>query len=251
MEIQNTAYFHLQRRFLSQSNPDPRSRMQGIMKAVRWQETLKKITVTQHSYRRETNKLEKIWEKSEFGGDLSSPLKGLENITVGEIVSRKGDGSIGSSWLSCKAEDTAIDAVQNMARNNIGSLVVLKSEGEHIAGIVTERDYLKKIIADGRSPIYTRVGEIMTCEDKLVTVTSDTKILKAMQLMTAASTRSSKRRIIQFNILAFAENRIRNVPVIDGKLVGMISIVDVVRAVVEQQNGELERLNDYIKGEYY
>lgn len=92
-----------------------RSRMQGIMKAVRsWQETLKKITVTQHSYRRETNKLEKILERSELGGDLSSPLKGLENITVGEIVSRKGDGSIASSWLSCKAEDTAIDAVQNV-----------------------------------------------------------------------------------------------------------------------------------------
>ncbi|XP_038884780.1 CBS domain-containing protein CBSX3, mitochondrial [Benincasa hispida] len=232
MEIQNIAYIDLQRSFLLQSNPDPRSRMHGIMKAVRsWQETLKKITITQHSYRRETNKVEKILEGSELGGDPSSPLKGLKNITVAEIVSRRGDGSIGSSWLTCKAEDTAIDAVQNMARNNIGSLVVLKSEGEHIAGIVTEQDYLKKIIADGRSPIYTKVGEIMTREDKLVTVTSDTNILKAVQLMT--------------------ENRIRHVPVIDGKLVGMISIVDVVRALVEQQNGELKRLNEYIKGEYY
>ena len=51
--------------------------------------------------------------------------------------------------------------------------------------------------------------------------------------------------------LAFAENRIRHVPVIDGKLVGMISVVDVVKAVVKQQNGELERLNEYIKGESY
>lgn len=47
------------------------------------------------------------------------------------------------------------------------------------------------------------------------------------------------------------ENRIRHVPVIDGKIVGMISIVDVVRAVTEQQDGELKRLGDYIRGEYY
>ncbi|XP_023538057.1 CBS domain-containing protein CBSX3, mitochondrial-like [Cucurbita pepo subsp. pepo] len=204
--------------------------MQGIVRAVRsWQETLK-IAISQHSCRRETNQVEKLFEGSDLGAS-SSMLKGLENISVAEIVSSKGDGSIGSPWLSCRANDTAIDAVQNMARNNIGSLVVLKPEGQHIAGIVTERDYLKKIIADGRSPIYTKVGEIMTSEDKLVSVTSDTNILKAMQLMT--------------------ENRIRHVPVIDGKLVGMISIVDVVRAVVEQQNGELKRLNEYIKGEYY
>ncbi|XP_008444736.1 CBS domain-containing protein CBSX3, mitochondrial [Cucumis melo] len=205
--------------------------MQGIVRAIRsWQETLKKITVKQYSCRREMSKVENILEGSELGGGSPSSPKSLENITVREIVSKRG-GGIGSSMISCRAEDTAIEAVQNMARHNIGSLVVMKSEGESIAGIVTERDYLKKIIADGRSPIYTKVGEIMTREDKLVTITSDTNILKAMQLMT--------------------ENRIRHVPVIDGKLVGMISIVDVVRAVVEQQNGELERLNDYIKGEYY
>jgi len=53
------------------------------------------------------------------------------------------------------------------------------------------------------------------------------------------------------NKYLLAENRIRHVPVIDGKIVGMISIVDVVRAVMEQQSGELKRLNDYIRGEYY
>ncbi|XP_022996686.1 CBS domain-containing protein CBSX3, mitochondrial-like isoform X2 [Cucurbita maxima] len=207
---------------------DPK--MQAIVKALRsWQETLK-IANSQHSCRRETNQVEKFLEGSESRGS-SSPLKGMENITVAEIVSRKGDGSIGSSWFSCSADDAAIDTVQNMARNNVGSLVVLKPEGQHIAGIVTEGDYLKKIIADGRCPIFTKVGEIMTCEDKLVTVTSDTNILKAMQLMT--------------------ENRTRHVPVIDGKLVGMISIVDVVKAVVKQQNGELEQINEYIKGESY
>ncbi|XP_028088446.1 CBS domain-containing protein CBSX3, mitochondrial-like isoform X2 [Camellia sinensis] len=68
-------------------------------------------------------------------------------------------------------------------------------------------------------------------EHKLITVTSDTNILQAIQLMT--------------------ENHIRHVPVIDGKIVGMISIVDVVRAMVEQQSGEVNKLNEFIKGEYY
>ncbi|XP_022144196.1 CBS domain-containing protein CBSX3, mitochondrial isoform X2 [Momordica charantia] len=199
--------------------------MQGMVRAARWWREAVKTAIWQRTCRRETNGTEKVIVE---GG-----WKGLENISVAEIiVSRKrgGDESIGS-WLWCREDDAAIDAVQNMARNNSGSLVVMKPEGQHIAGIVTERDYLKKIIADGRSPMYTKVGEIMTREDKLVTVTSDTNILKAMQLMT--------------------ENRIRHVPVIDGKIVGVISIVDVVRAVVEQQNGELKRLNEYIKGEYY
>lgn len=52
-------------------------------------------------------------------------------------------------------------------------------------------------------------------------------------------------------VLPFTDNHIRHVPVIDGKIVGMISIVDVVRAVVEQQNKELKRLNEFIGGEYY
>ncbi|GMN35544.1 hypothetical protein TIFTF001_005364 [Ficus carica] len=96
---------------------------------------------------------------------------------------------------------------------------------------MTKADYLRKIVLEGRSPVLTRVGEIMTDESKLITVTSDTNILQAMQIMT--------------------ENQIRHVPVVDGKLVGMISIKDVVRAVVEQQSGELKRLNEFIRGEYY
>ncbi|KAM1387999.1 hypothetical protein ACFX2I_016176 [Malus domestica] len=88
-----------------------------------------------------------------------------------------------------------------MAKNNMGSLVLLKpGEQQHIAGIITER------------------------------VTFDMSILQAMQLMT--------------------EYHIRHVQVIDGKLVGVISIKGVVRAVGERQSGELKRLNGYIKGEY-
>ncbi|KAF2309990.1 hypothetical protein GH714_006093 [Hevea brasiliensis] len=158
------------------------------------------------------------------------PEKGLENLTVADVLMTKGEEKTGS-WLWCRTNDTVYDAVNNMAKNNIGSLVVLKPEEQHIAGIITERDYLRKIIAQGRSSKYTRVGEIMTDEKKLITVTSDTNILQAMQLMT--------------------DNHIRHVPVIDGKIVGMVSIVDVVRAVVEQQDKELKRLNEFIRGEYY
>ncbi|CBI19711.3 unnamed protein product, partial [Vitis vinifera] len=93
-------------------------------------------------------------------------------------------GKIGS-WLWCRTNDTVYDAAKHMAENNIGSLVVLKpGEPKHIAGIFTERDYMRKIIAHGRSSKDTKVGEIMTDENKLVTVSSDTNILQAMQLLT-------------------------------------------------------------------
>ncbi|CAI9116763.1 OLC1v1017999C1 [Oldenlandia corymbosa var. corymbosa] len=157
--------------------------------------------------------------------------KGLENMTVSEVLMTKEGEKVGS-WLWCRMDDTVYDAVKQMAQNNIGSLVVLKPGQEQlIAGIVTERDYLRKVIVKDRSSKYTRVGEIMTDQKSLVTVTSDTNVLQAMKIMT--------------------DNHIRHVPVIDGKVIGMISVVDVVRAVVEQQRGDMKRLNEYIRGEYY
>ncbi|KAL9394968.1 hypothetical protein Peur_014253 [Populus x canadensis] len=201
--------------------------MEGLVRGIRsCQETLR-VAILKHPRDRRN-----IF--SRFGRVTSSlPVreKGLENLTVADVLMTKGEDKIGS-WLWCRTTDSVYDAVENMAKNNIGSLVVLKpGEQELIAGIITERDYMRKIIAQRRSSKYTRVGEIMTDENKLVTVTSDTSILQAMQLMT--------------------DHHIRHAPVIDGKIVGMVSIVDVVRAVVEQQGGELKRLNEFIKGEYY
>lgn len=156
---------------------------------------------------------------------------GLENTTVAEVLMTKGDEKVGS-WLWCKSDDTVYDAAKQMARNNIGSLVVLKPGDEQmIAGIITERDYLQKVFVKDRSAKYTRVGEIMTEQNKLVTVTSDTNVYQAMRLM--------------------SENQIRHVPVIDGRITGMISIVDVVRAIVDQQSSEVNKLNEFIKGDYY
>ncbi|KAM1118285.1 hypothetical protein FF1_042530 [Malus domestica] len=205
--------------------------MQGISRAVRSCREILKSAILQHSRGGEVAGLEKIVSRLKWVTSPPAQEKGLENVTVADVLATKGNVETGP-WLWCHTNDAVIDAVKNMAKNNIGSLLVLKpGEHQHIAGIITERDYLRKVIAQERSPIYTRVGEIMTNENQLITVTSDMNVLQAMQLMT--------------------ENHIRHAPVIDGKLVGMVSIKDVVRAVVEQQSGELKRLTGYIKGEYY
>ncbi|XP_031484640.1 CBS domain-containing protein CBSX3, mitochondrial-like [Nymphaea colorata] len=157
--------------------------------------------------------------------------QGFESTTIADILKAKGKVADGS-WLWCTTDDTVYDAVKSMTQNNVGALVVVKPGEENtIAGIITERDYLRKIIVQGRSSKSTKVGDIMTEENKLITVTSDTKVLRAMQLMT--------------------DNRIRHIPVIDGKnMVGMVSIGDVVRAIVGEYREELERLNAFIQGGY-
>ncbi|KAK9756944.1 hypothetical protein RND81_01G131700 [Saponaria officinalis] len=156
---------------------------------------------------------------------------GFEKTTISDILKGKGKSADGS-WLWCTTNDSVYDAVKSMTQHNVGALVVVKpGEEKSIAGIITERDYLRKIIVQGRSSKSTKVGDIMTEENKLITVTPETKALKAMQLMT--------------------DNRIRHIPVIDDKgMTGMVSIGDVVRAVVSEHRDELDRLNAYIQGGY-
>ncbi|XP_022724582.1 CBS domain-containing protein CBSX3, mitochondrial-like isoform X2 [Durio zibethinus] len=156
---------------------------------------------------------------------------GFESTTIDDILKAKGKGADGS-WLWCTTDDTVYNAVKSMTQHNVGALVVVNpGEQKSIAGIITERDYLRKIIVQGRSSKSTKVGDIMTEENKLITVTPETKVLRAMQLMT--------------------DNRIRHIPVIDEKgMVGMVSIGDVVRAVVIEHRVELDRLNAYIRGGY-
>ncbi|CAA6663701.1 unnamed protein product [Spirodela intermedia] len=111
---------------------------------------------------------------------------GFESTTIADILKAKGKGADGS-WLWCTTEDTVYEAVKSMTQNNVGALVVVKpGEVKSLAGIITERDYLRKIIVQGRSSKSTKVGDIMTEENKLITVTPDTKVLQAMQLMTEA-----------------------------------------------------------------
>ncbi|XP_049391825.1 CBS domain-containing protein CBSX3, mitochondrial-like [Solanum stenotomum] len=222
--------------------------MQGVMRVVRSYHEKLKVTILQHPQFKTTSEMNKVFAR--FGRVISFPTvqskeakdivvsesstmqqKGLENTTVADVLMIK-DEEKGNSWLCCRTNDTAYDAIKQMAANNIGSLVVLKpGENQLIAGIITERDYLRKVIVQDRSSKYTRVGDIMTEQSKLITITSDTNILQAMQLM--------------------SEHHIRHVPVIDGKVVGMISVADIVKAVVDQQTGEVKQLNQFIRGDYY
>eukprot|EP00271_Cylindrocystis_brebissonii_P009798 TRINITY_DN250_c0_g1_i2.p1 TRINITY_DN250_c0_g1~~TRINITY_DN250_c0_g1_i2.p1 ORF type:complete len:210 (-),score=29.87 TRINITY_DN250_c0_g1_i2:770-1399(-) len=155
----------------------------------------------------------------------------FQQVSVGDLMKSKTSSTDGA-WLFCSTDDMVYDAVKSMTTHNVGALLVMNKEREgEIAGIITERDYLRKIIVQGRSSKSTKVGDIMTEENKLITVSPETKVLKAMQLMT--------------------ENRIRHIPVCeDRKMKGMLSIGDVVRAVVQEHKDEVDRLNSYIRGSY-
>jgi CBS domain-containing protein len=122
-------------------------------------------------------------------------------------------------------EATVFDAVKLMADNNIGALVVMA--GTKVAGIITERDYARKIALMSRSSKETRVHEIMASEVLYVRPerTSD----ECMALMT--------------------ENRVRHLPVMDGdKLLGLISIGDLVKDIISEQQFVIQQLEHYITG---
>jgi len=118
-----------------------------------------------------------------------------------------------------------IDAVRLMADKSIGAVLVMR--GGELAGILSERDYARKIVLQGRSSADTPVRAIMTAE--VVTVAPDTTVPACMQLVT--------------------ERRIRHLPVLaDGGVVGVVSIGDLVKSVIAEQQVELEQLQRYIAG---
>jgi len=117
------------------------------------------------------------------------------------------------------------DAVKLMADKNIGALLVM--EGERIAGIITERDYARKIVLMSRSSRETPVGEIMTSAVMYVRPGQTTE--ECMVLMT--------------------ENRLRHLPVVDGNsLLGLVSIGDLVKSIISEQKFTIEQLQNYISG---
>ncbi|KAM0932077.1 putative CBS domain-containing protein [Dioscorea sansibarensis] len=203
--------------------------MQGLIRAIRSNGSILKSAVRLSI----ANPVVRPTVFSRFQSVSSARLEehGFESTTISDILKAKGKNADGS-WLWCTTNDSVYDAVKSMTQHNVGALVVVKpGEEKAIAGIITERDYLRKIIVQGRSSKSTKVGDIMTEENKLITVTPDTKVLRAMQLMT--------------------DNRIRHIPVIDDRgMIGMVSIGDVVRAVVTEHREELNRLNAYIQGGY-
>ena len=116
-----------------------------------------------------------------------------------------------------------LEAIRAMAEHHVGALLVMK--GEALAGIVSERDYARKVILMGRSSSDTPVSAIMT--SKVLTVTPETSVQECMQLMT--------------------EQRVRHLPVMEqNRVVGMISIGDLVKAVMAEQQQQIEQLESYI-----
>lgn len=150
-----------------------------------------------------------VTEKVE--GVESSQGWGQTKIT--DVLKMKSDMG---AWLFCSKDDMVIDAVKKMAEANVGSLVVfdpskvnlsdkksLNVMNDAVCGIITERDYLKKIICEGRSSKDTPVSTIMTSGSKLLTVSPDKSVLEAMELM--------------------ADNNIRHLPVVNNNTMqGMV-----------------------------
>jgi len=117
------------------------------------------------------------------------------------------------------------DALKLMADKNIGALLVM--EGKRIAGIITERDYARKIVLMSRSSRETQVREIMTSAVMYVRPGQTTE--ECMVLMT--------------------ENRLRHLPVVDGdRLLGLVSIGDLVKSIISEQKFTIEQLQNYISG---
>lgn len=124
-------------------------------------------------------------------------------------------------------EATVYDAIALMADKSIGALLIL-SEGK-LAGVLSERDYARKIILQGRASKSTRVREIMT--ENPVTVTPWHSVDECMRIIT--------------------HHRVRHLPVMEGdKLVGVISIGDLVNAIIEAQAHTIDQLHTYITGRY-
>ena len=131
----------------------------------------------------------------------------------------------GRDIISILPDASVLDAIKLMADKGIGALVVI--DGGDLKGIVTERDYARKVIIKGRASDTTPVADIMTAD--VITTSSQQTVNKCMEMMTA--------------------KKCRHLPVVDdGELVGMISIGDLVQAIIADQQEEIEQLEHYISG---
>ncbi|MFZ5756539.1 MAG: CBS domain-containing protein [Pseudomonadota bacterium] len=143
--------------------------------------------------------------------------------TVADILNSKGNRHVHTVGPTA----TVLEAISLMAQHGIGALVVVASEGRTI-GIVTERDYARKVVLMERSSYSTEVRDIMTAD--VITVDPGKSIEFCMALMT--------------------ERRMRHLPVLEnGKLIGMISIGDLVKDIISDQQATIRHLESYIRGE--
>jgi CBS domain-containing protein len=140
--------------------------------------------------------------------------------TASQLLAAKGD-----QIYSIEPDAPVLQALQVMSDRHVGALLVLR--GQELVGLVSERDYARKVILCGRSSAETPVWEIMA--SPVITVAPDRSVHGCMRLMT--------------------EKRIRHLPVVEsGHLLGVLSIGDLVKAVIEDQQREIEQLQHYISG---
>ncbi|RTH26101.1 CBS domain-containing protein [Thermus scotoductus] len=122
-----------------------------------------------------------------------------------------------------RGAECRLEALRKLAEHDIGALLVM--EGERLLGIFSERDYARKLVLLGRFSKDTRVEEVMTRE--VITVTPETTLQEAMRLMT--------------------EHRVRHLPVLEeGRVVGVVSIGDAVKAIITEQEVLIEELSRYV-----
>jgi CBS domain-containing protein len=139
-------------------------------------------------------------------------------VTVQQLLTRKK-----VALYHIAPEEPVLEAIQLMADHHVGALVVMQNDV--LQGIVSERDYARKVILLGRSAEETPIWQIMT--SPVITVTPEQSLQDCMRLMTA--------------------QRIRHLPVVEAeRVIGMISIGDLVKAVIEEQQQTIEQLEHYI-----
>jgi len=137
---------------------------------------------------------------------------------VKEILKLKGH-----AVFSVTPSTTVYNAIEQMCEKNIGGVVIM--ENDNLVGIFTERDYARKLILKGKSSKDTLISELMTKE--VITVTPDSKLEDCMNIM--------------------SNKRIRHLPVMENnQIVGMISIGDLVKFIIEEQRSIIEHLEHYI-----
>lgn len=130
-----------------------------------------------------------------------------------------------ASIISIQPDASVLDAIKLMAEKGIGSLIVM-ADGA-LVGIVTERDYARKVIIKGKASDTTPVADIMTAD--VITASSAQTVNECMEMMT--------------------KKKCRHLPVVDdGELIGMISIGDLVQAIITDQQEAIEQLEHYIAG---
>jgi len=141
-------------------------------------------------------------------------------LLVKHLLAEKGD-----RVFAIAPDEPVLAAVRMMADRYVGALLVM--QGDELAGIVSERDYARKVILKGRSSADTPVRDIMTAS--VITVTPDDTTDTCMRICT--------------------EQHVRHLPVVEGKkVVGVLSIGDLVKAVISAQSREIEQLQRYIAG---